>query len=211
MIVLTETKLFERGFAMVATHIRENITNPRLVVGLDLDGTSGDFHTSFRQICIDEQGVDPERFPVVPTKYCYAEAGAFDSREEFKKALFRATGQGVYARMKPYEGFAEQIRSLYSQGAKIEVITSRPEDAMDSTLFWLDEVAKVPFHRVTITHEKLSVPADVYIDDMPEHIKNFTKAGKDSLIFDQPYNRGMYGERAHSWVEAGAKLHSLLR
>lgn len=189
------------------THVKEKIKNPRFTLGNDLDGTSGDFHASFRNVLMEHQGFTNAQIPArVPKVYSYIDAGCFPDFNTFQTALHEATQQRVYYLMKPYEGFRKHLTAMYESGAEIKIITSRPDDAMEDTISWLEEVAKVPYHSITITHEKTKVPADVYIDDMPGHIENFRKAGHRAIIFDQPYNRDMDGERVHSWKELGEIL-----
>ena len=189
------------------THVKEKIKNPRMVLGNDLDGTSGCFHSSFRKVLVDQQGFDPALIPVrVPKIYSYIDAGCFPDFQTFTKALNDATHQGVYYTMKPYEGFRKHLTNLYESGIEIKIITSRPDDAMDDTIGWLEEVAKVPYHSITITHEKTKVPATVYIDDMPGHIQNFRAMGRRAIVFDQPYNRKISGERVRTWKEIGELL-----
>lgn len=188
-------------------HTKEKIHSPRMSIGVDLDGTSGNFHASFRSILLEHQGFNAEQIPLrVPKVYSYIDAGCFPDFETFTTALHAATHQRVYYLMKPYDGFRKHLTALYESDAEIKIITSRPDDALEDTIGWLEEVAKVPYHSVTITHEKVKVPASVYIDDMPAHIEAFRTAGRRGIVFDQPYNREVPGERVRSWKEIGEIL-----
>lgn len=189
------------------THVKEKIKNPRFTLGNDLDGTSGNFHASFRNVLLAHQGYTEDQIPLrVPRVYSYTDAGCFPDMETFKQALNAATAHRVYYLMKPYDGFRKHLTALYESGVEVKIITSRPDDAMDDTIGWLEEVAKVPYHSITITHEKTKIPADVYLDDMPGHIENFRRVGRRAVVFDQPYNREVTGERVHSWKEVGELL-----
>lgn len=182
------------------TYMNKPITSEHTVLGLDLDGTSGDFHGSFRDTLIEHQGYSPMLMPVdVPSVYSYIDAGCFPDMDTFTKALHSATGQHVYLNMRPYDGFSEALNALHDEGMAIHVITSRPDDALEDTLSWLTDVAKVPFNQVTITHEKTRCGADVYLDDMPGHIEKFRALDRRAVIYDQPYNRHMDGERVTGW------------
>lgn len=189
------------------THVKEKIKAPRLTLGVDLDGTSGDFHSSFRQVLMEHQGYTDTQIPQrVPKVYSYIDAGCFPDFKTFTAALHAATHQRVYYLMKPYEGFRKHLTALYESDVEVKIITSRPDDALDDTIGWLEEVAKVPYHSVTITHEKVKVPACAYLDDMPGHIEAFRAAGHRGIVFDQPYNREIPGERVRSWKEIGELL-----
>lgn len=184
----------------------------KYVIGLDLDGTSGAFHKSFRDVLISKQGFDQKSIPVrTPAIYSYVDSGVFDDSETFLKALFAATGQGVYRTMEPYRGFRKNLTNLVENGAYIKVITSRPDDALDDTLVWLNQVSQVPFHEVFITDDKTSVYADVYIDDKPGHILNFQDAGSSAIIYDQPYNRDVNAPRATAWSQMPDLIQNALR
>lgn len=180
----------------------KNKKKRRLTLGLDLDGTSGDFHTSFRNVLIEHQGFDLDRIPVeTPAIYSYIDAGCFPDLDTFTTALHAATHQGVYYQMTPYEGLRENILALTEEGIGIRVITSRPDDALDDTIGWLEDVAQIPYDTIFITDEKTKVEADIYLDDMPKHINNFRNAGKRAVIYNQPYNTDLDGERVSAWSE----------
>lgn len=184
----------------------------KYAIGLDLDGTSGAFHKSFRDVLITHQGFDHRHVPVrTPAIYSYVESGVFDDMDVFLKALFAATGQGVYRTMEPYKGFRKHLTNLVENGAYVKVITSRPDDALDDTLTWLNDVARVPYHEVFITDEKTKVAADVYIDDKPGHILNFQEVGSNAIIYDQPYNRDVDAPRATAWSQIPALVNDALR
>lgn len=180
----------------------KNDKKRRLTLGLDLDGTSGDFHTSFRNVLIEHQGFDLDRIPVeTPAIYSYIDAGCFPDLDTFKIALHAATHQGVYYQMTPYEGLRENIIALTEEGVGIRVITSRPDDALNDTIGWLEDVAQIPYDTIFITDEKTKVEADIYLDDMPKHINNFRNVGKRAVIYNQPYNTDLDGERVSAWSE----------
>ena len=192
---------------------KQTLKGTEFTIGLDLDGTSSGFHRSFRDVLIAHQGWAPTAIPVrTPNVYSYVEAGIFPCENTFKKALFAATGHGVYRKAVPYRGFRKAIRSLVDDfGAGIRVITSRPDDALEDTVYWLENVAKVPFHDVHICHDKTKVKADVYIDDMPAHIAALRGKGRTAVVYHQPYNSRVEGDRLRSWTNAAPMLNSLAR
>lgn len=188
---------------------KEEISNPKLTVGIDLDGTSGDFHASFRDVLMDHQGIEiPASIPEV---YSYVEAGYFKDFDTFLKALHAATHQRVYFNMAPYVGFKEEMERLYELGIELKIVTTRPENALDDTVSWLEDVARVPYHSISITEDKVKAPADIYFDDMPGHIDNFRKNNREGIIFHQPYNADISGDRVHSWAEIGNLLAEKVR
>lgn len=192
------------------SHIEKRRTNEKYSIGLDLDGTSGGFHKAFRDTLIGHQGFADHEIPVrTPNEYCYVSAGIFPDKDTFMSHLHRATGNGVYRNLSPYSGLRKHLNAMIQDGAFISVITSRPDDAMEDTLAWLTEVARVPFHEVNITHDKLTIDADVYIDDMPGHIERFQTANSGAIVYDQPYNRNVNAPRAKTWNEIPSLVRAI--
>lgn len=191
---------------------KQKIDNPTFVIGLDLDGTSGGFHKAFRDILVQHQGFAEDAIPVrAPKIYSYVDSGVFDCPKKFMRALHTATGQGVYRNLTPYRGFHTAIKSLVNDhGAAIKVITSRPDDALDDTIYWLEEVARIPYHEVNICHDKTQVMADIYVDDMPDHIYKIRETGRSAVTFHQVYNTDVPGPRLKFWKDAPELLKNSL-
>ena len=51
---------------------------------------------------------------------------------------------------------------------------------------------------------KPEVEADAYVDDGPHNVRALREHGNDVIVFDQPYNRGLPGPRATTWMSAVA-------
>lgn len=187
--------------APVPVHIERIADSSTLTFGVDLDGTAGDFHGAFQAAVGKFAPERAARFGPLPKVYSYVGSGIYDEESVFMSDLLRASDEGVFRTLRPYEGFREGMRILDERGVNIKIVTSRPESAMDDTLHWLRHVAQVPFHSVTITHAKGEIPADVSVDDHPGHIDTFLSLNRTTLTFDQPYNRHSGGTRVGSWSE----------
>jgi hypothetical protein len=57
------------------------------------------------------------------------------------------------------------------------------------------------------------VEADCYIEDAPHNVVALRENGAHVIVYDQPYNRGVTGPRAHNWAEVedlvGARVTEL--
>lgn len=93
------------------------------------------------------------------------------------------------------------VRELATHG-DIQVVTHRPQRAVRDTLAFL-AYADFPIVGVTVTQgPKSEVGCDVYIDDAPHVIEELESAGKEVVVFDRPYNRGLWlpdATRAFTW------------
>ena len=85
---------------------------------------------------------------------------------------------------------------------ELVVVTHRPRAAVRDTIAWLAYV-KLPLAGVHILSDgqpKSSVEADVLVDDKLENIKDWTDHGRQAILFDRRWNRGVTGvRRAKGW------------
>ncbi|MCC5953525.1 MAG: hypothetical protein JJU45_15650 [Acidimicrobiia bacterium] len=182
------------------------------VLGVDLDGVCADHTAAFRQVVADELGVDPASLGE-QTSWSYAEWGIDDAT--FLELHRRAVLEGrMFATMAPIEGAAEVLWRLSDAGVWIRIVTHRlyanwgHKVAVGDTVQWLDDHG-IPYRDLCFLGDKPQVGADVYIDDAPHNVENLRAAGQTVIVFDQPYNRELGGERARTWDDVEEIVHGL--
>lgn len=175
------------------------------VFGVDLDGVCGDYTKAFRSIVASELGRNEDALPLERSwdfrEWNLEPAGGFERLHAMAVAEHR-----MFATMEPIDGAADTLWRLSDAGIWIRVITHRlyvnwgHAAAVADTVSWLDD-NRIPYRDICFLGNKPDVGADVYVDDAPHNIAELRRAGHTAIVFDQPYNQGIPGLRAHDWSE----------
>lgn len=178
--------------------------DPEFVLGVDLDGVCADHAEAFRRVIASERGIEPGELEPQRT-WDFAEWDL--TRTQFEEAHKRAVLEHRMFRSMPVvRGAAEALWRLSDAGVWIRLITHRLYTnwghavAVADTVQWLDEHA-IPYRDLCFLGDKPQVEADAYIDDAPHNIEALRASGAKALVFDQPYNSEMAGDRAVGWSE----------
>lgn len=174
-----------------------------LILGVDLDGVCADYESALRAAYATRHGIDPATLPPQTTMDAYAEWGLSpeEYREEHRAAVVDA---GLFRVMDPLPGVSAALWSLSNAGVWIRIITHRlffngiHEVVAADTANWLDE-HDIPYRDLCFIGAKPDVGADLYIDDAPHNVTALRTAGREVIVFDQPYNRHLSGPRAVTW------------
>ena len=83
-----------------------------------------------------------------------------------------------------------KLNALRENGFKIYIATSRPKRLTDCVLQWLDKrkISYDSFFPLGPRQLKTNIDADALVDDAPEQIREFVRAGRVGFIYDQPWN-----------------------
>jgi 5'(3')-deoxyribonucleotidase len=157
-----------------------------------------------------ETGSDWSDLPF-PDTWSLVEAGWFDSDEDYKDFHAYCVADGIYSRLEPEPHVAECLWDLHRDGWKIHVLTSRFVVGEQNAIVVSDTATNldrcgIPYDSITVTEDKRGVIADVYIDDSPHQISSLANAGRNVIVYTQPYNSGIENEcrtlgRAGNWYE----------
>jgi 5'(3')-deoxyribonucleotidase len=179
-----------------------------MILGLDIDNVTGDYtagiRTFFTQILEVPEAEVATRFPE-PDSYSYSNWQGIG--EQFLDYHAQAVALGLYKSIPVVEGASEALWKLSDEGHHIRVVTSRFVKSgqhglvISQTGLWLDK-HDIPYRDIMFVKNKADVYADVFLDDAPENILSLRNAGREVVIFDQPYNRDLPGLRVHNWEEA---------
>jgi len=179
------------------------VLQSQIVLGVDLDGLCGDYEGALRRSVAQRNGWDPANLPPQTTMDAYSEWGL--TFEQFQHAHRTAVVEDhIFRTMEPLPGVSEALWRLSDAGVWIRVITARllfngiHEASAADTAYWLD-ANNIPYRDLCFITTKPDVGADLYVDDSPANVIALREAGRDTIVFDQPYNRHLSGPRAHSW------------
>lgn len=179
-------------------------TSEPFVLGVDLDGVCADYTLAFRDFVAEARNVSPESLPL-QRSWDFREWDLDD--EEFGRLHRAAVTEGRILRdLVPIEGASDTLWRLSDAGVWIRIVTHRlyvnwgHAAAAGDTVSWLDS-ARIPYRDLCFMGAKTDVGAHAYIDDGPHNVDSLRAAGRDVIVFDQPYNRHCAGPRAHNWAE----------
>jgi len=174
------------------------------IFGVDLDGVCADYTRAFRGFVAEHKGVDPESL-TLDRSWGFDEWGI--SHDEFERLHRAAVTDGrILKSLEPIEGVADSLWRLSDAGVWIRIVTHRlyvnwgHAAAAGDTVEWLDQV-RIPYRDLCFVGAKADVGADAYIDDGPHNVVALREAGRQVIVFDQPYNRNLPGPRANSWAD----------
>lgn len=174
------------------------------VFGVDLDGVCGDHTAAFREVVMKELGKTEAELPL-ERSWSFAEWDL--DTAEFERLHELAVVEHRFFRSMPViAGCADVLWRLSDAGVWIRIISHRlyvnwgHAAAAGDTAAWLDD-ARIPYRDLCFIGAKSDLDADCYIDDGPHNIEALQAAGRDVIIFDQPYNRHVDGVRVTSWGE----------
>jgi 5'-nucleotidase len=186
------------------------------ILGVDLDGVCGDYTAALRDVVVQRTGTSLEALPL---------ERSWDFREwGLTAAQFEALHQAavlehrIFRTMPPIPGVAEALWRLSDAGVWIRIITHRlyvnwgHATAVADTVDWLDATG-IPYRDLCFLGAKPQVEADCYVEDAPHNVVALRENGAHVVVYDQPYNRGVPGPRAHDWTEVedlvGARVTEL--
>lgn len=186
----------------------------RVKFGIDIDGVLADFMPVFRVFVEREYG---DRFELEDVRK-YDLTGVLGTREETWKKVMDFIASKEFADLPVVRGARECVQELANSGAELFVVTSRPSEARDTTLEWLEQNFPRLFKGVYFSWRASDAPSPeakklvcervgigVLFDDRLDVARECSKVAR-AYLMDQPWNR-LYGAAAR-W---GAKANNMKR
>lgn len=167
----------------------------RKIILLDQDGVLADLEASFLVIWTEKY---PGRF-YVPLK----ERKHFKIKEDYPEcchddidSIFNA--EGFYRNLIPVEGALDAVREMERCDLDISIctspLTSSPYCASEKFDWVKHFLGQSWLDKLVITRDKSLVRGRLLIDDKPEVHRTITPVW-EHILFDQPYNREVVGQR----------------
>lgn len=183
----------------------------KFIFGVDLDGVVVDFYRGLKPIAAEWLGqpVDQltDNFTFGLNEWGLQDkAGGYDLSYELlhKHAVNQ---HALFRHAPPIPGAAFTLRRLSRLGVHIRIITHRlyvgglHGETVTQTAKWLER-HDIPYLDLCFVKDKVSINADLYIDDSPSNINAYAKANKRCIVFENSTNRDIATElRAKTWDE----------
>lgn len=163
---------------------------PNLTAAIDLDGVAADFIDGFQRtffhLDFDKPLLDAER--------------PWGFNGDTFAGYLRSVPPGFWVGLDPMPGFGKVVRRWLEDGVNVIFVTSRDVagSVVDETHDWLtgqlgpiwDSRYNDSYDRCSLvfTQDKASVQADVWFEDLPEHLTALTEANRKVCAFNHPYN-----------------------
>lgn len=188
------------------------------VVGLDIDGTMGDYHghfTRFAEQWLGREMPDPSlNTQGVPL---YKWLGMSKSTYRQCKLAYR---QGGMKRSMPcYDGASELTRAIRKAGCEVWIATTRPYLRLDNidpdTRHWLrrngiqHDGVLYGEHKYRDLKKYLGDRVLFVVDDLPEMVTQARGLGLQAFLRDQPYNRAWAAQQG-DLVESVSSMGEIL-
>lgn len=158
----------------------------KYIVGCDLDDVVLDFSNGLRHSISVEYGIEVPEF----TSWNYKEVlDPILGRSWWKWMRER---DWLWPNFPAVPGAIGGLTKLRNAGFYVECVTSKPEWAEFSVWKWMGKW-RPPFNRVTIvdmdTPKHEATDADVLIDDKPQNVNDYARAGGKGILFNTSSNQ----------------------
>lgn len=182
-----------------------------LHIGIDIDGVLADYMAGVAAVG-QSMGLTMDGSASGPTKYGLVEPGWFPDDESASKAMTQLRDSGGLRRLALLDaGAAAAIRRLRIAGHRVSIVTARhsggryiqsrdEQRIARETIDWLTEHEILP-DDLRFERRKSVVGCQIYIDDAPQIIEELRQNGRRAVVYDQPYNRHLPGERVSNLTE----------
>lgn len=181
----------------------------RPVVGLDIDGTLGNWHDDFldfawRWLYGRAKMPSPEWFlPIQPDMAAHMGV----SKEQYRAVKLAYRQSGLKRDMQPFGGAYDLVNAVREAGAEVWVCTTRPYLRLDNidpdTREWLErhqlDVDGVIFGTEKYRDLKELVGVDRVvgvIDDLPTQLSKAQQLGFPARLIERHHNQGWWHHRA---------------
>jgi FMN phosphatase YigB (HAD superfamily) len=175
-----------------------NRFNDKPIVGLDIDGTLGDYHGHFLRFAEQWYG-RPMPDPSINTDGVPLFKLMKTSKATYRDCKLAFRQGGMKRSMPAYPNASELTYSLRVSGAEVWIATTRPYLRLDN----IDPDTRHWLRRNRIQHDGIIYGEHKYrdlkryfgervlfvVDDLPEMVEVARSIGLDAVLRDQPYNR----------------------
>lgn len=151
-----------------------------MIVAVDIDGTVADYVNGFRDYIYRNHGIKLG----YPTMYNLEKAWP-ELEGRYWDYHAQAVEDGLLLTLEPYPDAAMVLDVFRRDGTKIHFVTTRMEE--DDTIDWLN-MNNFIYDDISFGVPKISIGADVVIDDDPIALKEAYARGASVIAPRHPYN-----------------------
>ena len=179
---------------------------PERIVGLDLDGVVFDFCTPFVRF-VTEEGLGDGA--VDHSKYSFVgKNNLFQTAEGYKKAHSAFIEAQGYSYLNVNELATETIALFSLKNIPVRYITARmgglsPLEKAQVEQQTTQRLRDYGFYdnNLYFAENKTDVEFSILVDDNPQHVQEAQAIGRRGILFNQPYNQGIFNLRVSGWAD----------
>ena len=182
-------------------------------IGLDIDNVLYPWATVFTRWVEERKGLKPGVLDDIALSWNWYKdqwGMTLDEMQDHFRAGVRAGV--VFAQGSATEGSVAAVRRWANAGHRIHYVTDRANAGIDIEHAW--EVTHTWLHgqgfvvdSLTITPDKASVKADVFLDDGPHYIRAMIAEGQQhAWLWDRPHNRHEDLPRLYTWHQVDSSV-----
>ena len=172
----------------------------RPIIGLDCDGTLGDYHGHFFSFARQYLG---KHIPLSCTGGHAMNVHCQVSKKVYRETKLRYRNSGLKRAMPVFEGAVELVKELRQRGAEVIICTTRPfnrfDGIEDDTKAWLRR-NKIPYDGIIAgEHKYRELVRRVgrervvgVVDDLPEMLDQAQSLSLNAYMVSRPHNEGDY-------------------
>jgi 5'(3')-deoxyribonucleotidase len=161
-------------------------------IAVDLDGVCYEFQRTYRYMIGEYRGV---AMPPVSEFWTHWDAQKDYGRPADHRWMWDGGVRlGLFRYGHMVQGARRGLEQLAEDGHELLVVTSRPAAAVLDTVEWISlffkDIPLAGIHILSNQEPKSVIRADLLIDDRPENIYEWSGAGREAILFEQPWNAG---------------------
>jgi 5'-nucleotidase len=168
-------------------------------IGCDVDGVLRDFVSQLKEVYKKH---NPTHEVGDVTQWNMS--NAFPQCEDIKK-FYIDYADDVMGNAMPYIGARTFIQDIVDAGHDVIIVTHQHSNTEKYTLDWLNKWG-FPYKAIIFAEDKTIADVDIILDDNPRNIKDLRSVNRHAVLFDQPWNKDMDGERVYNYQEFLDKL-----
>jgi len=92
------------------------------------------------------------------------------------------------------DNITDKVKQL-TNISTVDIVTHVRDSHLQYVKMWLKNKNISYENFVSVQGDKMNLSYDVFIDDSPNVAQNSSQSGKDCLLYDQPWNRNIKGEK----------------
>jgi hypothetical protein len=192
----------------------------RFVLSVALDGVIADFYAGLRPLAAEWLGVSEAslRTDVSRDLREWNLAGQGDRAQAYENFIrYAICRRDLFSEVPPMTDAPATLRRLAALDAvRVQILVDRPRadafgrDVLAQTVQWLERHA-VPYWDVCVTENRVTVNADMYVEESPDNVLLLRAAERYVVVFTNSTNRHLKAQHVRSWARLEKMVHKKLR
>lgn len=187
--------LMERQAAALAIHSESESERKNLVILIAIDDVLRRLMVSIRLYLEANKIIKPGMFRPAINGDFSASYPEIDKKVLYDIVFNSEATYNIFRYAPCYTGSQAFIKELKERGHKVILTTTQPDKTRYPTEQWIiaNEIEPDDVYFFSENESKASKDGDILLDDKPENVEEFRKAGKIAFLLERPYNETVRG------------------